>query len=235
VGGQTMPTAKIEQVAERFGCPLLELWGMTEVAGPAVTHSPYWPARNGSIGLPAPGVEVRLSALDGSDAVAGADEPGELKVRGSVVMQGYWNNPQATAQTIDADGWLATGDIARADADGYLFVVDRKKDMVITGGYNVYPAELEQIIAMLPQVAMVAVAGLPDDEKGEIACAYIVRAPGANLTEAEVIAHCRTHLAAYKIPRRVVFLKDLPRTSTGKIMKRALAGQGAAYLERMAS
>ncbi|PWR21681.1 AMP-binding protein [Zavarzinia compransoris] len=232
VGGQTMPTAKIEAVVSRFGCPLLELWGMTEVAGPAVTHSPYWPPRLGSIGLPVPGVEARIADLADPARDAGPGQAGELVVRGPLVTQGYWNNPAATAETIDPAGWLATGDIARMDEDGYIFIVDRKKDLIITAGYNVYPAELEQVIAMHPAVAMVAVAGVPDADKGEIAQAFVVRHSGAALDEAELLLHCRHHLAAYKIPRRIAFVSDLPKTSTGKILRRSLRddarSQGAA-------
>ncbi|MFG1277635.1 class I adenylate-forming enzyme family protein [Xanthobacter autotrophicus] len=222
VGGQTMPIPKIEAVTRRFGCPLLELWGMTEVAGPAITHSPYWPARPGSIGLPMPGLEVRLADLADPRSAAAHGEAGELMVRGAMVTKGYWRNDKATAETIDAEGWLSTGDIARADAEGYLYVVDRRKDMIITAGYNVYPAELEQVITMHPDVVMVAVGGVADDEKGELAQAFVVRRSGSVLSEDDVVGHCRKHLAAYKVPRRVVFVEDLPRNSTGKIMRRRL-------------
>jgi len=227
VGGQTMPIAKIDAVVERFGCPLLELWGMTELAGPAVSHSPYWPPRPGSIGLPVPGLEVRIADLDDAARDAAPGEAGELMVRGRLVMQGYWKNPQATAEAIDEAGWLATGDIARRDSDGYLFVVDRKKDLIITAGYNIYPAELEQVIAMHPAVAMVAVAGVVDAEKGELAQAFVVRHRNAELNEAELFAHCERHLAAYKVPRLIAFVDDLPKTSTGKILRRTLREMSA--------
>ncbi len=222
VGGQTIPRAKLEAIVSRFGCPALELWGMTEVGGPATTHSPWWPARHGSIGLPFPGLEARVADPDKPDGRAATGQPGELMVRGPLVMRGYWNNPEATAQTIDPEGWLATGDVAIQNADGYIFIVDRKKDMILTAGYNVYPAELEQVIAQHPAVAMVAVAGTPDDEKGEVAVAYVVLFPRAAADADDLIAHCRKHLAAYKIPRRICFVEDLPKTSTGKIMRRAL-------------
>jgi long-chain acyl-CoA synthetase len=222
VGGQTMPSAKIEAVIARFGCPLMELWGMTEVGGPAITHSPYWPPRPGSIGLPVPGVDARIGDLDDPEQDAAPGEAGELMVRGPLVMLGYWKNPQATAEAIDENGWLATGDIARREPDGYLYVVDRKKDLIITAGYNIYPAEVEQVIAMHPAVAMVAVAGVTDAEKGELAQAFVVLHHGAQLNEADLLAHCRLHLAAYKVPRLVSFVDDLPKTSTGKIMRRTL-------------
>ena len=227
VGGQSMPTAKIDAVVKRFGCPLLELWGMTELAGPAVSHSPYWPARHGSIGLPFPGTEVRLADLEHADQDAPDGAAGELMVRGPLVTQGYWNRPEATRSAIDDKGWFATGDIARRDRDGYLFIVDRKKDMILTAGYNVYPAELEQVIASHADVSMVAVSGIPDEEKGELAHAFVVLRSGATLTQDELIAYCRKHLAAYKVPRAVHFVADLPRTSSGKIMRRALRAADA--------
>jgi long-chain acyl-CoA synthetase len=220
VGGQTMPRAKIDAAAKRFGCPMLELWGMTEVGGPATSHSPYWPAKHGSIGFPMPGIDVWIAPGDGDASRSGV--AGELMVRGTMVSPGYWQNDAATAEAF-RDGWLATGDIAYQDDDGYLFIVDRKKDMILTAGYNVYPAELEQVIAMHPQVAMVAVAGFPDEEKGEIAKAFVVLRSSADIDEAALVAFCRQHLAAYKVPRAVHFVDDLPKTGTGKIMRRALA------------
>ncbi|BBD99636.1 AMP-dependent synthetase [Sphingobium amiense] len=222
VGGQTMPLAKIEEVVTRFGCPLLELWGMTEVAGPAITHSPYWPARHGSIGLPFPGMEVRIGSLQQAGGIAKPLEAGEILVRGPLVTKSYWRNPRATAEAIDAEGWLATGDVGYADPDGYIFVVDRLKDMIITGGYNIYPAEVEQVLATHPAVAMSAVVGVPDAEKGELAHAYIVLAAGCEPDEAVLNTHCRAILAPYKVPRRYHFVNELPRTSTGKILRRAL-------------
>lgn len=225
VGGQTMPLAKINAVTQRFGCPLLELWGMTEVAGPAITHSPYWSPRPGSIGLPMPGLEARIASLDHPSAAAPQGTAGELMVRGAMVTKGYWRNEAASREVIDADGWLATGDIAVLDEAGYIFIVDRKKDMIITAGYNVYPAELEQAIAMHPGVAMVAVAGIADEEKGELAHAFVVRHRAAALSEQELIEHCRKHLASYKIPRRVLFVDDLPKNSTGKVLRRTLREQ----------
>ena len=221
VGGQTMPLAKIEAAAARFGCPMLELWGMTEVAGPATSHSPYWPPRYGSIGLPFPGVEIRLADLDDPGRPAAPGAAGELLVRGPLVTRGYWKNPEATAAAIH-DGWLATGDVGRVDADGYVWIVDRKKDLILTAGYNVYPAELETVIAAHPAVSMVAVVGVPDEEKGELAHAFVVLHRDARVTAADILAHCRLSLAAYKQPRAVHFVEDLPRTSTGKIMRRAL-------------
>ena len=228
VGGQTMPTAAIKNVEAALGCPLLELWGMTEVAGPAVSHSPYLPNRHGSIGLPFPGVEARIADLEDDARDAPAGEVGELLVRGPLVMKGYYRNPQATSEALSPEGWLRTGDVARKDADGYLFIIDRKKDLIITAGYNVYPAELEQVIAEHPGVAVAAVASVVDEAKGELAKAFVVRRPGATVTEADILDHCRQRLAAYKVPRLVEFVADLPKTSTGKITRRALRASAPA-------
>lgn len=221
-GGQTMPVAKIDEVVERFGCPLLELWGMTELSGPATTHSPYWALRPGSIGLPFPQTEIRIADLDEPVRDAPDGVAGELCVRGPLVTTGYWKNPQATAAAIDAEGWLATGDVAVREADGYLRIVDRRKDLIITAGYNIYPAELEQVVAKHPAVAMVAVAAIADAEKGELATAFVVLRPGTTCDAKALSVHCRQHLAAYKVPRAFVFVEDLPKTSTGKILRRAL-------------
>ncbi len=221
VGGQTMPLAKIEAAAARFGCPMLELWGMTEVSGPATSHSPYWPPRYGSIGLPFPGVEMRVADLEDATRDSAPGEAGELMVRGPLVMRSYWNNAEATAAAM-AGGWLATGDVGRIDGDGYVWIVDRKKDLILTAGYNVYPAELEQVIAAHPAVSMVAVVGVPDEEKGELAHAFVVLHRDTAVSEADILAHCRGHLAAYKMPRVLRLVENLPKTSTGKIMRRAL-------------
>jgi len=222
VGGQTMPVAKMREVESRFRCSLYELWGMTELGGLGTTNTALGPNRHGSIGIPLPYIECRVAdAADASRSLA-ADEVGELMVRGPIVMQGYFGNPEATRETIEPDGWLHSGDLARMDGDGYVFIVDRKKDMILTGGYNVYPAEIERVIAQHPAVALVAVGSLPDELKGEIAKAYVVARTGARVTEDEILMLCREHLAAYKLPRAIQFVDDLPRTSTGKIMRRML-------------
>jgi long-chain acyl-CoA synthetase len=222
VGGQTMPIAKMEEVEARFGCPLLELWGMTEIAGLGTTHPCYGINRHGSIGVALPYVEARIASVDDASQTLPPDEVGELMVRGPIVMQGYYGNENATAETIEADGWLHTGDLARTDAEGYIHIVDRKKDMILTAGYNVYPAELERVIAAHPAVALVAVGSQPDEFKGEIAKAYIVLKTDAKTDEESVLSFCRERLAAYKVPRRVQFVSDLPKTSTGKILRRQL-------------
>jgi long-chain acyl-CoA synthetase len=222
VGGQTMPVPKMEEVERRFGVPLLELWGMTELAGLGTTHPFYGINRLGSIGQALPYTEARIADLADATKTLGPDEPGELMIRGPLVMMGYYNNDAATRATIEADGWLHTGDVARMDADGYIYIVDRKKDMINTSGFKVYPAEIERVVAAHPAVAMVAVGSVPDELKGELARAYVVLKNGAGASEDEIIDFCRAQLAAYKVPRSVAFVADLPKTSTGKIMRREL-------------
>ena len=222
VGGQTIPLATIDRWERRTGAPLIELWGMTEIAGLGTTHAVYAPPLPGSIGIALPGVEIRVADLEDCRRDAPRGQPGELMVRGPIVMLGYFNNPAATAETIEPDGWLHTGDIATIDATGHVFVVDRKKDMIITGGYNVYPAEIERVLAAHPAVAMVAAGPVPDPVKGEIACAYVVLTGAATATEQDLIDYARERLAAYKRPRIIRFVRSLPATSTGKIMRREL-------------
>jgi long-chain acyl-CoA synthetase len=222
VGGQTMPAAKMGEWEERSGAPLLEIWGMTELAGAGTSNSTYMPNVHGSIGFPLPGAEARIAAVDDPGVTQPDGEPGELMIRGPLVMLGYYGNEAATRATIEPDGWMHTGDIATRDEEGHYFVVDRKKDMILTGGFNVYPAEIERVVAAHPAVAMVAVGSVPDETYGELARAYVVLRPGAAATEAEIIEHCRAHLGAYKRPRSVRFVPDLPKTSTGKVMRREL-------------
>jgi long-chain acyl-CoA synthetase len=222
VGGQSMPEAKMLEVEERLGCPLVELWGMTEIAGLGSTHPHLGERVHGSIGIAMPYGALRVARLDDCAEDAADNEIGELMVRGVTTMTGYFGNPDATRETIEPDGWLHTGDLARRDERGRFYVVDRKKDMILTGGYNIYPAELERVIAAHRAVALVAIGRLPDEMKGEIAKAYVVLKPGAQATDAEIIEHCRKHLAAYKVPRLVQFVPDLPKTSTGKILRREL-------------
>jgi long-chain acyl-CoA synthetase len=222
VGGQTIPVSTIERWQDRAGAPLLELWGMTEISGLGTTHALHAPPVPGSIGVSLPGVEIRIADLEDTSRDAAASDPGELMIRGPIVMMGYYGNPEATAEVLEPDGWLHTGDVALRDATGHVFVVDRRKDMIITGGYNIYPAEIERVLAGHPAVAMIAAGPVPDEVKGELACAYVVLARGASASEDELIAFAGEHLAAYKRPRMVRFVDDLPKTSTGKIMRREL-------------
>jgi long-chain acyl-CoA synthetase len=222
VGGQTMPIPKMEEVEERFGCPLIELWGMTELAGLGTTFARNGPIKHGSIGVALPYVEARIAAVDDAKKTLTANEPGELMIKGPIVMLGYCGNEDATRETIEPDGWLHTGDIATMDGDGYISIVDRKKDMINTAGFNVYPAELERVIAGHPDVAMVAVGSIRDENKGELAKAYIIAREGTSPEAGKIIDYCREHLAAYKVPRAVQFVDDFPKTSSGKIMRRKL-------------
>jgi long-chain acyl-CoA synthetase len=222
VGGQTMPVAKMDEWERRSRAPLLELWGMTELAGAGTSNCSYMPNVHGSIGFALPGAEARVAALGDPRVTVADGEPGELMIRGPLVMLGYYGNDQATRAAIEPDGWMHTGDIATRDDEGHYFIVDRKKDLIITGGFNVYPAEIERVIASHPAVAMVAAGPVPDQTRGELARAYVVLRPGAAATETEIIEHCRPHLAAYKLPRSVRFVPDLPKTSTGKVMRRDL-------------
>lgn len=217
-----MPEATIARWEQRSGAPLIELWGMTELAGLGTTHPLHAQGPKGSIGVPLPGMEVRLVDLRDPAREAAEGEAGELLIRGPVVMKGYFDNDAATREVLDDAGWLRTGDVARRDENGFLFIVDRLKDMIITGGYNIYPAEIERVLSAHPGVAMVGVGAVPDETKGELACAYVVRANGSEVTEHEIIEFSAQHLAAYKRPRMVRFVGDLPKTSSGKIMRRKL-------------
>jgi long-chain acyl-CoA synthetase len=222
VGGQTMPVAKMQEVEKRFGCPLIELWGMTELAGLGTTFASNGPHKLGSIGIALPHIEARIADAADPSKTMPRGEVGELMIRGPIVMQGYYGNEKATREAIEPEGWLHTGDLATMDEDGAIFIVDRKKDMINTGGFKVFPAEIERVIAAHPSVAMVAVGGLPDELKGEIAKAYVVLKPGATADADGILALCRAELAAYKAPRAIQFVADLPKTSTGKIMRREL-------------
>jgi len=222
VGGQTFAETMARAWEDRSRAPLLELWGMTELAGLGTTHALYAPNVHGSIGVALPGIDVRVAAFDDASHTMPVGEPGELMVRGPIVMQGYYGNKKATAETIEPDGWLHTGDVAVADESGHFRMVDRRKDMIITAGYKVYPAEIERVLAGHPAVAMSAVGPIADEVKGELARAYVVLRPDVAVTETDLIDFCRSHLAAYKLPRSVRFVADLPKTSTGKIMRREL-------------
>jgi fatty-acyl-CoA synthase len=219
VGGAPTPRAILETWMAK-GVPLLQGYGMTETS-PSVTATTAERALDkvGSAGQPVLHTEVRIVDEQGLDL--GLDVVGELWVKGPNVTPGYWNRPDATAESI-TDGWLHTGDAARVDADGFVWIVDRWKDMYISGGENVYPAEVENVLFQLPQVADAAVIGLPDERWGEVGQAVLVLHPGAELAEAEVIEHCRANLARYKVPVSVRFVDELPRNATGKILKRVL-------------
>ncbi|MFP5501667.1 MAG: AMP-binding protein [Candidatus Sericytochromatia bacterium] len=209
-------------VAERWqattGSPLIEGYGLTE-ASPVVTCNPITGGeRIGTIGMPVPSTEIKLVDEDGHEV--GCEEPGELCARGPQVMAGYWQRPDESEKVLK-DGWLHTGDMAVCDPDGYFRIVDRKKDMILVSGFNVYPNEVEDVIAQLPKVLEVAVIGVPSEKSGESVKAFVVK-KDPSLTEAEVIAHCRESLTGYKVPHQVEFRDELPKTNVGKILRRAL-------------
>lgn len=212
-----MPVEVMAAFEERFGVYTMEGYGPTEAAPIVSVNRLHGQRKVGSVGLPLPGVEVRVVDDDGT--VLGTGEVGELAVRGPNVMLGYWKAPEATAETV-VDGWLLTGDMASIDEDGYIYIVDRKKDMIIVGGMNVYPREVEDIIYSLPQIAECAVVGVPSKVKGEDVVAYVSLKEGEMLTPTEIIEFCRRQLAPFKVPREVVIEAELPKSPIGKVLRR---------------
>ena len=201
------------------GLPLIEAYGLTETSPAACINPMNLKAYNGTIGLPIPGTLIEIRDPMGREV--GQGQPGELFIKGPQVMRGYWNRPTDTAKTLDPYGFLATGDIAMMTADGFVKLVDRKKDMILVSGFNVYPNEVEDVIATLPGVLEVACVGVDDDKSGEIVKVFIVK-KDPELTEEQVLTHCRRNLTPYKIPKQVEFRTELPKTNVGKILRRAL-------------
>lgn len=217
-GGSSLPVALLHDFEAKYDVKIREGYGLSE-ASPVTCFNPIdRPNKAGSIGLSIVNVENRVVDPDGHDVPVG--QVGELVVKGPNVMKGYYKMPDATAAALK-DGWLHTGDLARRDEEGYFYIVDRKKEVIIVGGYNVYPREVEEVLYEHPAIAEAAAVGMPDPEQGEIVVAYVVKTADT-LTEEEVIAYCREHLAKYKVPRRVVFLEELPKNATGKILRREL-------------
>jgi len=214
-----LPAQVLKEFEAKFHIPLIEGYGLSE-ASPVVTKNPLDGTRKpGSIGLPIPHVEVSIQDEAGSQL--GPEQIGELCVRGGNVMLGYWNQPEETAKAI-CNGWLLTGDIGYRDSDGYYFITDRKKDMLLVNGINVYPREIEEILYQFPGVKEAAVIGKPDARKGEQPMAFVAANEGVTLDEKAIQQFVRTRLADYKVPRRVVLLAALPRNATGKILKTTL-------------
>ena len=207
----------------RFGLDLNEGYGLTE-ASPVVTSGTGLEAPEGSIGVPLPGVAGAAGRPDGDDALVG--DAGEIWVRGPNVFAGYWDDPEATGKALTPDGWLRTGDVAVVDDDGFLFLVDRVKDLIIVSGFNVYPAEVEEVLASHPAVAQVAVIGVPHPHSGEAVKAYVVTADGVSVEEDELIQHCEAHLARYKCPQKVMFVDEIPQSATGKVLRKELRAAG---------
>ncbi|PFG46006.1 long-chain acyl-CoA synthetase [Vibrio sp. ES.051] len=218
-GGMAVQRSVAERWQKTTGCYLLEGYGLTECS-PLVAAYPHDLVEyNGSIGLPVPSTEVRIVDEEGN--ALPNTETGELQVRGPQVMQGYWQRPEATKDTINEDGWLSTGDIVKFDDEGFLHIVDRKKDMILVSGFNVYPNEIEEVVALHGKVLEVAAIGQPHEVSGELVKIYVVKRD-PSLTKDEVITHCRQHLTGYKVPKLVEFREDLPKTNVGKILRRVL-------------
>jgi long-chain acyl-CoA synthetase len=218
-GGMAVQEAVALRWKEVTGHPLIEAYGLTETS-PAATINPLdLPAYNGSIGLPISSTEAILRDDEGREVPLG--QPGELCIRGPQVMAGYWNRPDETAKVLDRDGWLATGDVGVMDERGFIRIVDRKKDMILVSGFNVYPNEIESVVVMHPGVLECAAVGVPDAKSGEAVKLYVVKKDPA-VTADDVLRHCRDHLTGYKIPREVEFRKDLPKSNVGKILRREL-------------
>lgn len=219
-GGSAMPVELTRQVAARLGVTVLEGYGLSETSPVATFSPPGQPPRVGSIGVPVWGVEVKLIDEDWN-RVTTPGEVGEIAIKGPNVMKGYLNRPEATAAVIRG-GWFRTGDLARQDADGYFYIIDRTKDMIIRGGFNVYPREIEEVLLTHPAISMAAVIGVPHDSHGEEIKAFIILQSGAEANPAEIIAWSKERMAGYKYPRMVEIVAALPMTATGKILKREL-------------
>ena len=220
-GGMAVQRAVAEQWYAVTGTPLIEGYGLTETS-PGACFNPLDLAKyNGSIGLPIPSTEISIRDDDGQELGVGETAVGELCIRGPQVMRGYWNQPEETTKVMTADGFLRTGDVAYMDERGYIRIVDRKKDMILVSGFNVYPNEIEAVVVAHPGVREAAAVGVPDEKSGEAIKLVVVR-KDPTLTAEAVIAHCRAHLTGYKIPRKVEFRTELPKSNVGKILRRAL-------------
>jgi long-chain acyl-CoA synthetase len=219
-GGSAMPGELLRAFEEKFGCTILEGYGLSETSPVASFNHPDRERKVGSIGTPVEGVEMKVVDDDGNEAPAG--EVGEIVIRGHNVMKGYWNKPDATRESITEDGWFHTGDMAKVDDDGYFFIVDRKKELIIRGGYNVYPREIEEVLYEHPAVREVAVVGVPHDDLGEEVGAAVALKEGESASADELRDFVKDQVAAYKYPRRIWFVEELPKGPTGKILKREI-------------
>ena len=222
-GGAPMPVELIEQV-EDLGITYSEGWGMSETTSLGISNPVMGLKKRGGIGIPWPDTDVRLVDLDEGEEDVPKGEPGEIIIRSPLVMQGYWDNPEETKQQLK-DGWLLTGDIAVQDEDDYFFIVDRKKDMIIAGGYNIYPREIDEVLYQHFKVADAATIGVPDEYRGETVKAFIVPKKGEVLTKEEVFEFCKEKLAPYKRPKIIEFRKELPKSAVGKVLRKALKAE----------
>ncbi|MBV6726277.1 long-chain-fatty-acid--CoA ligase [Nocardioides daeguensis] len=222
-GGAALPVEVHHQFEERFGVVILEGYGLSETSPVASFSRLGSPVRVGSIGTPIPGVEMKLLEPETWDEVKDPEGIGEIAIKGHNVMKGYYKRPEATAEAISADGWFRSGDLGRRDADGWYYIVDRSKDMIIRGGFNVYPREIEEVLLTHPAISLAAVIGVPHESHGEEIKAFVILKPGASATPEEIVAWSKEEMAAYKYPRIVEVVDALPMTATGKILKRELS------------
>jgi long-chain acyl-CoA synthetase len=219
-GGAAMPAELMRAFEEKFGCIILEGYGLSETSPVASFNHPDRERKPGSIGTPIEGVEMQVWDDDGNEVPQG--EVGEIVIRGHNIMKGYWNRDDANKEAITGDGWFRTGDMAKMDEDGYFFIVDRKKELIIRGGYNVYPREIEEVLYEHPAVQEAAVIGVPHDELGEEVGAAVVLKDGESVEADELGSYVKEQVAAYKYPRRIWFVDELPKGPTGKILKREI-------------
>lgn len=222
-GAAPMPLDLIHRVLD-LGMFFIEGWGMTETTAMGTANPIVGMKKFGSIGIPFPGADIKLvSLVDGVEEVP-TGQPGEMLIKSPYVMRGYWDNPQETAEQLK-DGWLSTGDVAVKDEDGYIFIVDRKKDMIIAGGFNIYPREIDEVLFAHPKVAEAISLGVPDEYRGETVKAFVVLKAGQSATAEEIIAFCRERLTGYKVPRMVEFRDSLPKSAVGKLLRKALRAE----------
>ncbi|EFO79254.1 AMP-dependent synthetase and ligase [Oscillochloris trichoides DG-6] len=226
-GSAPLPMEVQERFGEVTGGRLVEGFGMTECSPVALVNPVYGTRKAGSVGIPAPDTEAKIVNLEtGEEIPLGSDEQGELCVRGPQVMKGYWQRPDETALTVDADGWLHTGDICKSDSDGYFYIVDRKKDMIIASGFKVLPRDVEEVLFMHPKVMEAVVVGVPNPARGDDTVkAFVVVKEGESPTVEEIREFCKLHLAPYKVPREIEFRTELPKTMVGKVLRRVLVDE----------
>jgi long-chain acyl-CoA synthetase len=224
-GGSALPVNLKRSFEEKVGKPLFEGYGLSE-ASPVTHNNPPFlgQGREGSIGIPIPSTEARIVDVETGETEMPIGEPGELIIKGPQVMMGYLNLPQETAET-KRDGWLYTGDVAKMDESGYFYIVDRKKDMIVASGYNVYPREIEEVLFEHPDVAEAVAIGVADEYRGEAVKAFVVKRSGAQATEEDVLAFCKERLAPYKTPKAIEFREELPKSAVGKLLRRVLADE----------